>query len=149
MHANTRRQSEVLSTIVEYSKRHGHRPSYAVIARHLGLRSRAGIGRIVRELESQGILTRRRENGHFFIDIESAAPHAPPGGVMVEWLDIPPGDVPLQPWQQRPIVLPEFLLGRLTCDQIRAYRVTDEAMAAENIYEDDIALVETGAPVFA
>lgn len=143
MHARTRRQSEVLAIIVEYIKRHGHQPSYAVIARHLGLRSRAGIGRIVRELESQGLLSRRRENGHFYLDIGAAdAGNAPAGGVTIEWLDPPRNDGSREPWQECSIVLPEFMLGSQTPESVRAYRVTDGGMAAEDIREDDIAIVE-------
>jgi SOS-response transcriptional repressor LexA len=69
MFPQTRRQREVLDFIVRYIDSHGYRPSYQVIARHLGLASRAGIARIVSDLEAQGFLKRQRTSGHFAITI--------------------------------------------------------------------------------
>jgi repressor LexA len=142
MRANTRRQSEVLAVIVEHIDKHGYRPSYAEIARQLGLHSRAGIGRIVSELESQGLVTRRREDGHFYLDIGENKSETSAGVIEIEWLEIPADGEPLEPWQNRPIVLPEFILGGHPHEHFRAYRVSDDAMADEGIHEDDIALVE-------
>ena len=143
MHAQTRRQREVLDLIVRHIDSHGYRPSYAVIARKLGLSSRAGIARIVRDLESQGLLTRRRENGHFYIDTGARAGDQEVGGhVTIEWLDVPADGDHREPWQDRPLILPEFMLGFPTPDRIRAFRVTDDAMSAEGICEDDVVLVE-------
>lgn len=143
MHAQTRRQREVLDLIVRHIDSHGYRPSYAVIARKLGLSSRAGIARIVGDLESQGLLTRRRENGHFYIDTGARAGNQEVGGhVTIEWLDVPGNGDYREPWQDRPIVLPEFMLGFQTPERIRAFRVTDDAMSAEGICEDDVVLVE-------
>ncbi|MEO7539253.1 MAG: hypothetical protein ABIV21_04460, partial [Pyrinomonadaceae bacterium] len=102
MHAQTRRQREVLDFIARYIDSHGYRPSYQVIARHMGVNSRAGIARIVHDLETQGLLTRRRENGHFYIDVgHPAAQTNGISGTLIEWLnaaneskdgdDTPPG----------------------------------------------------------
>src|SRR5436189_481358 len=90
MHAQTRRQGEVLDFIVRYIESHGYRPSYQVIARHMGVRSRAGIARIVNDLETQGLLTRRRENGHFYIDLGKRTGATDTAeGMQIEWLDVP------------------------------------------------------------
>lgn len=143
MHAQTRRQREVLDLIIRHSESNGYRPSYAAIARQLGLSSRAGIARIVRDLEAQGLLTRRREGGHFYLETGPAVDaSAPPGGVVVEWLDAPGNDDYRESWQERPLMIPEFMLGFQTPERIRAFLITDNAMAAEDICEDDVALVE-------
>ncbi len=140
MHAQTRRQREVLDFIGRYIDLHGYRPSYQTIARHLGLNSRAGIVRIVHGLETQGLLTRRREDGHFFIDMGGG--DAANIGVLIEWLDVPNDAETREGWQNRPFSLPEFMLGGNDPAAMRAFRVTDNAMAAENICENDIALIE-------
>jgi SOS-response transcriptional repressor LexA len=142
MHAQTKRQREVLDFIIRHIDSHGYRPSYAVIARHLGLNSRAGISRIVHDLESQGLLKRRRENGHFYIDMGASGGQSATGSVLIEWLDLPQDGDFREPWQDRAFVLPEFMLGYQTVERIRAYRVTDDGMAAEDIREDDVALIE-------
>ena len=137
MPTQTRRQREVLDLITRYIEKNGHRPSYQAIALRLGLRSRAGIARIVHDLESQGLLTRRREDGHFYIDVSAAE-----SGVLIEWIENHTEDVKSEPWQNQPLSLPAFMIGEYAPESIRAFRVTDDAMAADGIYEDDIALIE-------
>ena len=144
MHAQTRRQGEVLDFIVRYIESHGYRPSYQVIARHMGLRSRAGIARIVSDLETQGLLTRRRENGHFYIDLGGRKGAADTvNGSHIEWLDVPENTENEADRHDFPFSLPGFMLGSYEPESIRAFRVTDDAMAGEHIFEDDIALIET------
>ena len=145
MSAPTKRQREVLDIITRYFETNGYRPSYQRIAKHLGLSSRAGIARIVKDLESQGLLERRRENGHFSIEMKDGGT-----GVTIAWLDVPSDD----PIDDRPLVLPPFMIGSYEPSDIRAFRITDSAMAPE-IDVDDIALVELrdycrdGQPVVA
>ena len=56
MLAPTRRQREILDFITQYIESHGARPSYQLIARHMGVSSKGGIARIVTDLEAQGFL---------------------------------------------------------------------------------------------
>ncbi len=107
----------------------------------MGVRSRAGIARIVHDLESQGLLTRRRENGHFYIDL-GRRPADSPEGTLIEWLDIPVNGKVRESWEHAPFALPEFMLGSYDPGAIRAFRITDDAMAEERIFENDIALIE-------
>ena len=145
MSAPTKRQREVLDIIIRYFETNGYRPSYQRIAKHLGLKSRAGIARIVQDLENQGLLKRCRENGHFSIEMKDSGT-----GVTVAWLIVPPGEVS----EERPLSLPSFILGDYDPADIRAFRVTDSAMAPA-IDIDDIVLVELrdfcrdGQPVVA
>lgn len=142
MHAQTRRQREVLDFVARYIDSHGYRPSYQVIARHMGVRSRSGIARIVHDLEQQGLLTRRRENGHFYIDVGYPAESAEDvDGVVVHWLDSP-GNTLHESWENRPFHLPEFMLAGREPSSIRAFRIPDNAFEVEQICEDDIALIE-------
>lgn len=140
MHAQTRRQREVLDFITRYIDSHGYRPSYQVIARHMGVNSRAGIARIVHDLESQGLLTRRRENGHFYIDLGGAqSSNDVAGGAAIEWLDVEDVDGEAD---RTPFALPEFMLSGFDPAVVRAFRVPDNGLSSSNICEDDIALVE-------
>ncbi len=141
MHAQTQRQREVLDFITRYIDSHGYRPSYQVIARQTGVRSRAGIARIVSVLESQGLLTRRRENGHFYIDLGRPT-SGEAGTYSINWLDVPDFETHWESWQREPISLPSFMLGVQIPDRMRAYRVTDNGLIGENICEGDVVLVE-------
>jgi repressor LexA len=142
MQARTRRQREVLDFITGFIDSHGYRPSYSMIARNFGLRSRGGIVRIVSELESQGLLTRERIDGHFSIEVKTSENgRVSSGGVLVDWLDAPTVHN-REPWEMQPVVLPEFMLGYQTTERIRAFRVVDDALERSGIKEDDIALIE-------
>jgi repressor LexA len=156
MHAQTQRQREVFEFITRYIDSHGYRPSYQVIARQTGVRSRSGIARIVRDLESQGLLTRRRENGHFYLDVgHSNGEGNGNSSAVIEWLDVPELGSGPEPWQSEPFVVPAFMLGLQEPGRVKAYLVGDNAMNGENICEGDIALIEIrqfardGEPVVA
>ncbi|MBX7055162.1 MAG: hypothetical protein K1X36_09420 [Pyrinomonadaceae bacterium] len=142
MQARTRRQREVLDFITGFIDSHGYRPSYSMIARNFGLRSRGGIERIVSELESQGLLTRERVDGHFSIEVNPSDNfRAASGGVLIDWLDAP-CEHNREPWELHPVILPEFILGYQTPERIRAFRVVDDALERSGINEDDIVLIE-------
>jgi SOS-response transcriptional repressor LexA len=106
----------------------------------MGVNSRAGIARIVHDLESQGLLTRRRENGHFYLDLGKGSNRAAATGAMlIQWLEVPDDD---ETPERTPFAVPDFLLGDYDPATIRAFRVVDDAMNRGNICEDDIALIE-------
>ena len=140
MHAQTRRQREVLDFITRYIDSHGYRPSYQVIARHMGVNSRAGIARIVHDLESQGLLTRRRENGHFYIDLgKGSSQNSVAGAMLIHWMHVPDD---LGSGELAPFTVPEFMLSGYDPEIIQAFRVNDNGMHGSSICEDDIALIE-------
>lgn len=140
MHAQTRRQREVFEYIMRYVEAKGYRPSYQLIARHLGVRSKGGVARLVKALEEQGLLERKRENGHFSLAFPNQQ-MAPSDGSAIEWLDVPRNDYH-EDWEDEPFYLPEFMLGVYSPERIRAFRVPDNDMADDNIIEDDVALIE-------
>ena len=144
MQTRTRRQREVLDFIVRYIDNHGHEPSYQVIARSLGLRSKAGIAKHVRALEEQGLLTRRNDNGLFSIDLKRDSGIAIAGSEL-HWLDVPLAEEPKEDWELLPLILPRFMTGQRSPDRVFAYRIADNGMSGSNICEKDIALVEERA----
>jgi repressor LexA len=144
MQTRTRRQREVLDFIMRYIDNHGYEPSYQVIARSLGLRSKAGIAKHVSSLEEQGLLARRRHNGSFSIDIKRDAV-AVTATCELHWLDVPLGEEPKEDWELLPLIVPRFLIGKRSADRVFAYRIEDDAMTGHNICEKDIVLVEERA----
>lgn len=148
MPAQTKRQREVLNIITRYLEANGFRPSYQSIANSLGLRSRSGIARIIHDLESQGLLQRRRENGHFLLEMKESD-----ACVSIAWLDVleEGGAVRQSP---PPVILPSFMIGTYDPEEVRAFRINDACMSPE-VDIDDIILVELrdyargGQPVVA
>ncbi len=144
MQPRTRRQKEVLDFITRYIEKHGYKPSYQQIARHLGVASKAGIARHIQSLENQGLLTRRREHGAFNIELRSTSTI---GEVVcgIDWLELPKQNTSLEDWERETLFVPKCLLGFYTSEQLRAYRVQNDAMIEENICEGDVALIEARA----
>ena len=136
----TRRQREILDFITHYIESHGARPSYQLIARHMGVSSKAGIARIVADLEAQGFLRRRRVNGHFTIAL-AQDDITPTSGEVIQWLETPVDD-DADPTELQPFALPEFMLGGHEARDLRAFRVTDDSLESAGISASDIALIE-------
>lgn len=141
MHTRTRRQKEVLEFITRYIEGHGHEPSYQMIARHLGVRSKAGIAKHIAALETQGLLQRRREDGSFKLELSR---NEPVTGLAfeIEWLQTKSHDDELEEWERQPFTIPEFMLGGCAPSSLFAFRVPDDAMSGRNIIAGDVALIE-------
>jgi repressor LexA len=141
MQPRTRRQKEVLEFITRYIEKHGYEPSYQQIAWHLGVSSKAGIARHIKCLESQGLITRRRENGSFNLELRSSS-EVSEAVCRIEWLDVPIENAFVEDWERETLYVPKFLLGFQTPERLRAFRVPNDSMIEENIREGDVALVE-------
>lgn len=141
MQPRTRRQKEVLDFITQYIEKHGYEPSYQQIARQLGVSSKAGIAKHIESLEKQGLVTRRRENGTFVLELRPVNAIAE-AVVEVEWLEVPKTENIVEDWEKAPLFIPKFMLGFQTSERLRAYRVTNNAMLNKHICEGDIALIE-------
>jgi repressor LexA len=141
MQTRTKRQKEVLEYITLYIESHGYEPSYQQIARHFGVKSKAGIAKHISALETQGLLTRRRENGSFSLELR---PNKTISEVTHEilWLDLQATDLPPDDLEEESLFIPYFLLGYTSPEKIRAFRVRDDSMRDEQICEGDIALIE-------
>jgi repressor LexA len=142
MPTRTRRQREVLDFIIRYIDGHGYEPSYQLIARELGVSSKAGIAKHIKALEEQGLLQRRRENGSFKLDIGRSEIMSP-SSFEVSWLDAPMNGAEPEEWESASFTLPLFMIGELSPRAVRAYRVTDDSMSGKNICEGDVVIIET------
>ena len=141
MQPRTRRQKEVFDYIKQYVEKHGYEPSYQLIARHLKVASKAGIAKHIEALEAQGLLSRRRENGSFWLDLKPTATIAD-AVCEIEWLEIPRSDAFVEEWEKQPLFVPAFFIGYQTPERLRAFRVPNDAMCDEHICAGDIALIE-------
>jgi repressor LexA len=140
MQTRTRRQREVLEFISRYIDSHGFEPSYQLIARHLGINSKAGVAKHIRALELQGLLKTRNEKGQFTLEITYTEPPAR-CEQEIEWLDPPADDWP-EGWDLKSFSFPSFLLGPLSRDRVIAFRVPDSSMEGDLICEGDVVLLE-------
>jgi len=66
----TQRQKEVLDYITQFLAKHGHQPSYAQIARHFGISSKATIAKHINALEKRGLINRGHDEG-FVIQVQN------------------------------------------------------------------------------
>ncbi len=144
MQPRTKRQKEVFDFIKQHAEHYGTKPSYQMIARHLGVASKAGIAKHVEALEAQGLLERRRENGSFGIDLQPVNPMLN-AVCEIEWLDIPKNEMFVEEWETQPLFVPKFVVGSQTPERLRAFRVPNDAMGDEHICAGDVALIEKRA----
>lgn len=133
MQPRTKRQKDVLDFITRYVTSHGYEPSYQQIAWQLGVSSKAGIARHIQALETQGLISRRRENGSFGLELHLKNASAE-SVCKVEFLDGVSRDAEL--------VVPKFLIGSLSPDDVFAYKVKNDSMIDRHICEGDIVLLE-------
>src|SRR6266536_6273412 len=137
----TQRQKEILDYISHFLERHGYEPSYAQIARHFGVKSRATIAKHVAALERRGLLTRTHEDGSFGLTVNTDDN----GAVCeVKLLGRIAAGAPLDVVEyEETIPVPRFLLGRVRADRVYALRVKGDSMIDEHICDGDIALIES------
>ena len=141
MQPRTRRQKDVLDVITRYIDSNGHLPSYAAIARHLGVRSRGGIAKHVTALESQGLIRRRAGEGGFRLEL-CGKEKVESESRIVEWLDAVVPAASAEAWEREPFAVPRFILGMYADADIFAFRVQDDAMLDKAIAEGDVVIIE-------
>lgn len=141
MHTRTRRQKDVLEYISRYITKHGHEPSYQVIARDLGLNSKAGIAKHIKSLEEQGLVKRRRVNGSFSLELCRNG-NGTSAVCEVDWVEAVCEDGRREDFETRPMVVPAFIIRPYEADRMLAFRVCDNAMCDRGIHENDVALIE-------
>ncbi|HMS40834.1 MAG TPA: S24 family peptidase [Pyrinomonadaceae bacterium] len=141
MPPQTKRQKEVLEIITRFIKNRGFKPSYQQIARELGVASKGGVAKHINALEEHGEITRRRENGHFVLELRSESMRETLT-CEIEWLNIPRDNNLTEDFEFEPLFVPRFMLGSQDDERIQAFRITDAAMIDEQINEGDIILIE-------
>jgi len=138
----TQRQKDILDFITRFLERHGHQPSYAQIARHFGVKSRATIAKHITALEKRGLLARQHEDGSFGLNVK-VEDNSSDSLCEVKLLGRIAAGAPLEvvEYEER-IPVPRFLLGRVKPDRVYALRVKGDSMIDEHICDGDIALIE-------
>jgi repressor LexA len=144
MHPRTKRQKDVLDFITGYVSRNGHEPSYQQIARQLGVSSKAGIAKHIQALESQGLISRRRENGSFGLQLPHANVEAS-AACRIEFFERAAGRGEESAWRRSHFVIAAFVIGSLEPDDVFAFKVPDDSMIEKDLYEEDIVLFERRA----
>lgn len=136
----TQRQKEILDYITRFLERHGYEPSYAQVARHFGVKSRATIAKHVAALERRGLLTRKGEDGSFALTVKVDQSDSL---CEVKLLGRIAAGAPLEVVEcEETIPVPRFLLGRVRPEKVYALRVKGDSMIDEHICDGDIALIE-------
>jgi repressor LexA len=143
MQPRTQRQKEILDYIARFIERHGYEPSYAQIARHFGISSKATIAKHIEALERRGLISRRRENGAFALAVQVEGPDSN-ALCEVPLLGRIAAGAPIEAVGEGAdkVSVPRFLLGRVRPEQVYALRVQGDSMVDEHICDGDLALIE-------
>ena len=143
MQPRTQRQKEIRDYIARFIERHGYEPSYAQIARHFGISSKATIAKHIEALERRGLISRRRENGTFALAVRVEEPDSN-ALCEVPLLGRIAAGAPIEAVAEGAdrVSVPRFLLGRVRPEQVYALRVEGDSMVDEHICDGDIALIE-------
>jgi repressor LexA len=138
----TQRQKDVLDYITRFSERHGHSPSYAQIARHFQVKSRATIAKHIAALERLDLIERIRVGGTFVLRIKVPATNLD-SVCEVKLLGRIAAGSPLDVVDcDETVLVPRFMLKRVKPERVYALRVHGDSMIDEHICDGDIALIE-------
>lgn len=141
MQPRTKRQKEILEYISNFIEIRGYKPSYQQIAMHFRLASKAAVAKHIAALEKQGLISRRREDGSFSLELF-------PKTVItdlvceIEWIELPEITRFNDDFSDETLLVPNFLIGLHKPEKLCAFRVRNDAMLDEHICEGDIALIE-------
>ncbi len=148
----TQRQKQVLDYIIRFLERRGYTPSYAQIAHHLGVKSRATVHKHIKALVRLKLISIRDENGLFRITVmaepEAAPVAAPPLQFPellceVRYVGRIAAGLPIEVVEDHlTIAMPRFMLGNLRPEKAFALRIVGDSMIDDHICDGDIALIE-------
>ncbi|MGB7210361.1 MAG: transcriptional repressor LexA [Pyrinomonadaceae bacterium] len=141
MQPRTKRQKDVLDFITRYVTRNGYEPSYQQIARQLGVSSKSGIARHIEALETQGLISRRRDNGSFGLELHFTKVDSE-SVCKIELIEVSEQTVNASEFTRSNIAVPNFLIGSMSPDEVFAFKAPDDSMIDKNICEADIVLFE-------
>ncbi|HMF55430.1 MAG TPA: transcriptional repressor LexA [Pyrinomonadaceae bacterium] len=142
MQPRTQRQKQILDYITSFIERHGYEPSYAQIARHFGVKSKATIAKHIAALEKRGLLSRHHEDGAFGIEVNVEEVSSDAICEVPLLGRIAAGEPIDAVTDAESISVPRFLLGRVRPERVYALRVKGDSMIDEHICDGDIALIE-------
>jgi len=135
----TRRQSEILEFITQYTDDHGYAPTLQEIGGRFGLSSVATVHKHVAQLVAKGYLKRERRNASRDLEVVGGPPQ---GGaaVAIPLLGTVAAGLPIEALPDAEEVwLPEQWLGRR---RTYALRVRGDSMIEEQIRDGDVVVVE-------
>ena len=133
----TQRQKEILEYISSFIERHGYEPSYAQIARHFNVKSKATIAKHIAALERRGLLSRHHQDGAFGLDV-SVQESTSDAVCEVRLSGQIAAGTPIDAVENsEPLCVPRFLLGRVRPDRVYALRVTGDSMINAGILNGD------------
>jgi repressor LexA len=139
----TQRQKEVLDYLTRFLAKHGHEPSYAQIARHFGVSSKATIAKHISALEKRGLIKRAHDDGTFTLAV-NMGDAAADAMCEVRLVGRIAAGAPIDAIEETEMIcVPRFLLGRVRPERIYALRVKGDSMIDEHICDGDIALIES------
>ena len=144
MQPRTKRQKEILEYISGFIETRGYKPSYQQIAKHFRLASKAAVAKHIAALEKQGLISRRRENGSFSLELFPKAVFSDLV-CQIEWLELPEALRLNDDLSDETLLVPTFLIGFHKPEKLCAFRVQNDSMLDEHICEGDIALIEKRA----
>lgn len=152
----TQRQKQVLDYIIRFLERRGYTPSYAQIAHHLGVKSRATVHKHIKALVRLKLISIRDENGLFRINL--IAESEPEAAVSSPALPFPEllcevryegriaAGLPIEVVEDKlTIAMPRFMLGNLRPEKAFALKIVGDSMIDDHICDGDIALIEQRA----
>jgi len=148
----TQRQKQVLDYIIRFLERRGYCPSYAQIANHLGVKSRATVHKHIKALVRLQLVSIRDENGVFRISVTAEPEAAPAPASVISFPEllcevryegrIAAGQ-PIEVVEDKlTIAMPRFMLGNLRPEKVFALKIVGDSMIDDHICDGDIALIE-------
>lgn len=143
MQPRTKRQKEIFEYITNFIESRGYKPSYQQIAKHFHLASKAAVAKHIESLEKQGLISRRRDNGSFSLEIYPKTAEIVSDLVCrIDWLEISKNISPEDEFYEETLLVPTFLLGFHKPEKLCALIVQNDAMLDEQICEGDVAIIE-------
>ena len=137
----TQRQKEIYDYITRFVAGHGHGPSYAQIARHFGVSSKATIAKHITALEKRGLIARVHNDGSFELTLTREPTQDATCEVSV--LGRIAAGSPIEADDEVVVIsVPRYLLGRVRPERVYALRVKGDSMVDEHICDGDIAIIE-------
>lgn len=142
MPARTKRQREILDYITDYIEKRGHQPSYQQIATHFKLASKSGIGKHIKSLERQGLLSTRGDNGSFNLQLSSGTIKIDDAVTELQWAGVPEMKDAENYFEYQPLFVQKSFINFRSSRNLRLFHITDDAMSAEHIVFGDYTIIE-------
>lgn len=137
----TQRQKEVYDYLVSFLERRGYVPTYAQIAKHIGVNSRATVAKHIKALARLGLITIQDEP--FVITITEQELPLSDSFCEIRIEGRIAAGQPIEAIRDEDtIAVPRFMLSKVRTGKVYALKVQGDSMIDEHICDGDIALIE-------